>query len=131
MELENEKQLIARQNENTVDRLTNELEEAKEQVMYLKRNEGVIEVYKKKMDQMADLRAELTDSQELNERLQADIEMLQGDQEKEQMLEDVVNRVQHELGQVKVKADMKELELQEVTFGLKDAEGRVKELEQN
>lgn len=46
------------------------------------------------------------------------------------MLEDVVNRVQHELQQVKIKADMKELQLQEVTFGMKDAEGRVKELEQ-
>ena len=46
------------------------------------------------------------------------------------MLEDVVNRVQHELQQCKVKADMKELELQEVTFGLRDAEGRVRELEQ-
>ena len=36
------------------------------------------------------------------------------------MLEDVVGRVQHELQQVKIKADMKELQLQEVTFGMKD-----------
>ena len=35
--------------------------------------------------------------------------MLQRDAEKEQMLEDVVNQVQHELGQVRVKSDMKEL----------------------
>ena len=61
-ELENEKLLIARQNENTVERLTNEVEESKEQIIYLKRNEAVIDVYKKKVDQMADLRAELTDS---------------------------------------------------------------------
>lgn len=79
---------------------------------------------------MADLRAELTDQQELNHRLQADIIELQREQEKDQMLEDVVNQVQHELKQVKVKADMKELELQEITFNFKDAESRVKELEQ-
>ena len=79
---------------------------------------------------MGDLRAELTDSQELNQSLQAEIEMLQRDQDKDEMMEDVVRQVQHELGQVKIKLDMKELQLQEVTFGLKDAEGRVKELEQ-
>ena len=73
-ELENEKLLIARQNENTVDRLTNELEEVKEQVVYLKRNEAVIEVYKRKLEQMADLKTELNDQQELNQRLQIEIQ---------------------------------------------------------
>ena len=73
--------LLSRQNENNVERLQNELEEAKEQVMHLKRNEAVIDVYKKKVDQMADLRAELLQSEELNQKLNADIEMLQ--QEKE------------------------------------------------
>ena len=58
--------LLQRQNENNVERLQNELEEAKEQVMHLKRNEAVIDVYKKKVDQMADLRAELLQSEELN-----------------------------------------------------------------
>jgi len=46
------------------------------------------------------------------------------------MLEDVVNQVQQELQQVEIKADMKELQLQEITFNYKDAESRVKELEQ-
>ena len=73
--------LLQRQNENNVERLQNELEEAKEQVMHLKRNEAVIDVYKKKVDQMADLRAELLQSEELNQKLNADIEMLH--QEKE------------------------------------------------
>lgn len=109
--LENEKLLIARQNENNVDRLTNELEEVKEQVVYLKRNEAVIDVYKRKVEQMADLKAELTDQQELNQRLQVDIQEMQRNQDQDQMLEDVVTRVQHELQQCKVKADMKDLEL--------------------
>ena len=47
-------------------------------------------MYKKKVDQMGDLRAELTDSQELNQSLQAEIEMLQRDQDKDEMMEDVV-----------------------------------------
>ena len=93
-ELENEIMLIQRQNENTVERLQNELEEAKDQVMNLKRNEAVIDVYKKKVDQMADLRAELSQAEELNQKLYADIEMLQQDQENDQRLEDVVERVQ-------------------------------------
>ena len=109
--LENEKLLIARQNENNVDRLTNELEEVKEQVVYLKRNEAVIDVYKRKVEQMADLKAELTDQQELNQRLQVDIQEMQRNQDQDRMLEDVVTRVQHELQQCKVKADMKDLEL--------------------
>ena len=128
-ELENESLLVARSNSITVDRLTKELEEIKEQVSYAKRNEAIIEVYKSKVEQMGDLRTELTNSQEQNQSLQADIEMLQRDQDKDEMMEDVVRQVQHELGQVKVKLDMKELQLQEVTFGLKDAESRVKELE--
>ena len=61
--------------------MTNELEESKEQVAYLKRNEAVIEVYKRKVEQMADLKAELTDQQELNHRLQSDIEEYQRNQE--------------------------------------------------
>lgn len=42
----------------------------------MKRNEAVIDVYKKKVEQMGDLRAELFDAQELTQKLYADIEML-------------------------------------------------------
>ena len=87
------------------------MEDFKEQVTGLKRNEAVIEVYKKKLEQMADLKAELTDAQDLNQKLYADIEMLQRDQEKDQMLEDVVTRVQQELAHVKQKSDMKDLQI--------------------
>ena len=59
-----------------------ELDDAKDQASNLKRCEAVIEVYKKKIEQMADLRTELTDAQELNQKLYADIEMLQQDAEK-------------------------------------------------
>lgn len=47
----------------------------------MQKNEAVIEVYKKKVEQMADLKAELNNAQEENQRLQQDIEMLQSDQE--------------------------------------------------
>ena len=66
--------------------------------MSLKRNEGVIEVYKKKLEQMADLRAELVNSQELNQKLNEDIEMLQHEQQKDQMLAQMVSKMQHEMG---------------------------------
>ena len=65
-----------------MERLTGELDDAKDQASNLKRYEAVIEVYKKKIEQMADLRTELTDAQELNQKLYADIEMLQQDAEK-------------------------------------------------
>lgn len=60
---------------------------------------------------MADLRAELTDAQELNQKLYADIEMMSKDLENEQHMEEMVVRVQQELGQVRVKSDMKDLKL--------------------
>ena len=63
----------------------------------MKRNEAVIEVYKKKVDQMADLKAELNSALELNQKLYSDIEMLERDADKDQMLESVVTRVQQEL----------------------------------
>ena len=43
-----------------------ELDEFKEQVGGLKRNEAMIEVYKKKVDEMADIKIELNDATELN-----------------------------------------------------------------
>ena len=46
------------------------------------------------------------------------------------MLEDMVNKMKHELGQVKMNSDMKELKVQEANFHLKDAENRIRELEQ-
>ena len=55
--------------------------------------------------------------------------MLQQEKEQDLQLEEVVQRVQHELQNVKSNADQKELLLQEVSFNLKDAEGRVVELE--
>ena len=40
----------------------------------------MIEVYKKKVEQMSELRAELTDANELNQKLQQDIEIYSQDQ---------------------------------------------------
>lgn len=62
VELEQEIALIKRQHQLNVERLQNELDEAKEQASFLKKNEAMVEVYKKKVDQMADMRAELTDA---------------------------------------------------------------------
>jgi len=88
-----EMELVQRQHDDKLERLQGELADAKEQVVALRRNEAVIEVYKKKVDQMGDLKAELNDAQELNQKLIADIEMLQKDVERDQELADVVSRV--------------------------------------
>ena len=96
-ELENQAILIEHQNENTIDRLNKELEEYKEQVLDLKRSEVLVEIYKKQVDQMADLRCELNISQEENQKLYSSMEVLQHEVEKTTMLEDMVSRVQHEL----------------------------------
>ena len=53
---------MQRQHEERLYRLQAELDDFKEQVGSLKRNEAMIEVYKKKVDQMADMRTELTDA---------------------------------------------------------------------
>ena len=58
-ELENELALMQRQHEDRTERLQSELDDFKEQVAQLKGHEAVLEVYKKKLDQMGDLRIEL------------------------------------------------------------------------
>ena len=96
-ELENQAILIEHQNENNIDRLSKELEEYKEQVLDLKRSEVLVEIYKKQVDQMADLRCELNIAQEENQKLYSSMEVLQHEVEKTTMLEEMVSRVQHEL----------------------------------
>ena len=76
-ELENQQILEERLHGDRIYRLQTELDEYKEQASQLKRNEAVIEVYKKKVDQLADIRSELADAHELNQKLNSDIELLQ------------------------------------------------------
>ena len=61
--------LMERQHEERLYRLQGELDDFKEQVGQLKRNEAMIEVYKKKVDEMTDIKMELNDANELNQRL--------------------------------------------------------------
>ena len=56
--------------------------------------------------------------------------MMNEDAEKEQHIEETLNRIREELSQVKIKNNNKDLQIQEVTFTLNDAEIRVRELEQ-
>ena len=52
------------------------------------------------------------------------------DAEKEQHIEETLNRIREELSQVKIKSNNKDLQIQEFTFTLNDAEIRIRELEQ-
>ena len=60
---------------------------------------------------MADMRSELNDAQELNQKLYADIEMMQRESEKDQVLEQMVEKLQLELGKAKQNCDMKDLKI--------------------
>ena len=57
---------MERRHENVLDKLKEQLEDSKDTISGLKRNEAVIEVYKKKVEQMGDLRSELSDALEQN-----------------------------------------------------------------
>ena len=61
--------MLERQHEDRIERLQRELDESKESISVLKRDVAKIEVYEKKVEQMNDLRSELTDAQMLNQSL--------------------------------------------------------------
>ena len=111
IELENEVMLLRRQSAHAVERFHQQLEEAKEQVIQLKKNEGAIDVYKKKLSEMSNLKTELLFSQEHVQKLQLDITTMQKNSDKEFHLEESVQRIRSELERVKAKSEQKDLKL--------------------
>ena len=71
----------------------------------------MIEVYKKKVEQMSELRAELTDANELNQKLQQDIEIYSQDQEKVKQLDEYIQKLQKSLTAAKDKIHAKDLKI--------------------
>lgn len=129
-ELQNETALMKRQHDERLLRVQAELDEFKEHLAQMKKNEALLEVYKKKLDAMGDVRIELKDAQKHNQKLHNDIEMLQKETEKTASLEKLATKRQLELGKVKQVCDQKDLIIQEVNFQLRDSESRIKELDQ-
>ena len=78
---------------------------------------------------MSELRAELTDANELNQKLYQDIEVLSQDHQKVKQLEEYVQRLTDSLASAKDKVSQKDLQIQETRFNHQDAEQRVKELQ--
>ena len=70
----------------------------------MKRDLAISEVYKKRVEQMADIQAELAQTQEHNRKLYADIDMLKTDYEKTQFKE-MIAQLQKELMSAKLKLD--------------------------
>ena len=62
--------LMNRQTKKQIDDLREELEQARYQNSTLQNNEAVIEVYKKKLDNMGEMKQDLVDAQDLNVKLQ-------------------------------------------------------------
>ena len=58
-EIQNEVNLVRRQGTHAIERFVSQLEEAKEQVIQLRKNEGAIDVYKRKLGEMKNLKEEL------------------------------------------------------------------------
>ena len=130
LELENEVILVRRQGAHAVERFVQQLDEAKEQVIQLKKNQGAIGVYKKKLDEMGSLKQELLLSQEQNQKLNMEIQNLQKDSGKEFELQESIQQLRKELEKVKKKSEKKDLKLQEVRFQLKDSKTRIQGHEQ-
>ena len=74
-------------------------------------NEAVIEVYKKKLEAMADLKTDLTDAHDLNQKLQQDIEILTKQQEKVKTYEKQIWKLTEELNQTKDKISGRDLKI--------------------
>ena len=101
--------MLERQHEDRIERLQRELDESKESISVLKRDVAKMKIYEKKVEQMNDLRSELTDAQMLNQSLQSNLDMMTEDAEKEQHIEETLNRIREELSQVKIKSNNKDL----------------------
>ena len=125
-ELQAQLQNINLEHDKSLERLQDELQESKDQIIMLKRHETTIEVYEKKMEEMSEIRADLTTAQKINKRLEADIAILESTQGKEHALQEMVTKLQQELGQAAVKYEMADLKLKEEKFAKKDAEERLR-----
>ena len=125
-ELQAQLQNINLEHDKGLERLQDELQESKDQIIMLKRHETTIEVYEKKMEEMVEVRADLTTAQKINKRLEADIAILESTQGKEHALQEMVTKLQQELGQAAVKFEMADLKLKEEKFAKKDAEERLR-----
>ena len=67
----------------------------------MKKNETLLDVYKKKLETLSDVRIELKDALDLNQKLYNDMEILQKETEKAAPLEKMVTKLQSELGKIK------------------------------
>ena len=109
LELKNEQALLVRQHEERLYRLQAELDESRESIIMLKKNEAVVEVYKKKVDQIGDLRIELAQALERNTHLNAENDLLLQDKENLRVFEGMVEKLQGDISKIKLISDQKDL----------------------
>lgn len=76
-----EKTTIEKRAEEDYQQLRDELDLSKEKIIQLSKNEAIIEVYKSKIESMAQLKSDLKDLQERNQRLLDSIEILEKEKE--------------------------------------------------
>lgn len=77
--------------------MRDELDVTNEKMRHLQKNGAIIEVYKKKVETMAELRQDLEDAKEENQKLYAEVKILMKDKERCTKLEECISQLTGEL----------------------------------
>ncbi len=91
--------------------LRDELDVSNEKITQLSKNEALIDVYKRKIESMAQLKSDLKDYQERCHTLQEENQLLEKDRENNKNMKDYINHLDEALQQEKSKCDSVEKEL--------------------
>lgn len=124
-----EKQTMEKRYEEDYQALRDELDISKEKIIQLSKNEAIIEVYKRKIDSMAQLKSDLKDFQDRCQALQEENQLLEKDRENNKNMKEYINHLDEALSNEKSKCDSLEKELRRAKEKAKYAEDRVQELE--
>ena len=79
-ELKKQLDEIKTENEKSLSALQSELRVSKDTIVLLQRHESTIEEYETQLEEMQELRSELSTAQKINKRLEADITILESNQ---------------------------------------------------
>eukprot|EP00347_Sterkiella_histriomuscorum_P012574 403368045 len=128
-ELLKEKTAAEKRFEEDYQTLRDELDVSKEKIIQLSKNEAIIEVYKKKIGDMAQIKSDLKDMQDRNQRLVESLEILEKEKENNKNLKEYVQYLEEQLNSVKSKYDILEISSKKHDKKIKDLTGEKSELE--
>ncbi|CDW90673.1 UNKNOWN [Stylonychia lemnae] len=109
-ELLKEKTAAEKRYEEDYQALRDELDVTKEKIIQLSKNEAIIEVYKKKIQDMAQLKSDYKDMQDRNQRLVESLEILEKEKGNNKNLKQYVQYLEEQLNSEKSKYDILEIQ---------------------